>query len=146
MLYIRIVCGVLFLCGSPAALLAWAWLLSAIKDCNPFWPCPLQGRITAVVVVSLIASGYLVWINWGSFALRGTSVLLSPTSFQRLSILNHLGWLVFWPIYTGQWFWYFYDRPIIGLWFFMNIVIGLGVGGLWAAEARVELSNAADSR
>jgi hypothetical protein len=146
MTFLRFLCGALFLCGCPAALIAWMWFLNAARECNPFRPCPLSLRIMCAAAMALIASGYLVWMNWLSFALRGKSFLLSPTSFQRLSVVNHLGWLVFWPVYTGDWVEYFYDRPVIGLWFFMNIVIGLAVGGLWAAEASVEPPDAMDSR
>lgn len=83
---VRLVFALLFAVGAVFASLSWMLVCIAFHRCDD---------ITVLLGCGLSLSGYFLWVNWFWFAVRGRFLPNSWLTIQTISVLNHIGWLVF---------------------------------------------------
>lgn len=93
----RIVYGILFLCGFFFAAFAWICLFLPFGALFPTYRYGIRDIVISVSAAGLALGGYLVWFGWGRFAIQGKWSPVDSGRLALLSLMVHGGWLVLLP-------------------------------------------------
>ncbi len=121
---VRVLFGILAVLGAFYALFAWPLILTPIGIFIPAYQYQRDDTIFSISGSLLAISGYFVWASWIAIAFRGRSFLRLEWPTQLVSLINHLGWLVFLPFLRGEYIWdVIVAIPGPSLWLIGNIVV-----------------------
>lgn len=128
MLGLRLLFGGMFLVGTCFAALAWIPVLLPIGIVIPQYRFGIRDTVMALTGSALAISGYFVWLNWLSFAIRERFYPTSGVLIQKVSSLNHLGWIVWFPFLRGTNIAEFFQNlPYVAIWICFNLAVAMFV-------------------
>jgi hypothetical protein len=136
-LWLRLLFGALFVGGYFFAALAWFLVPTPIGIFQPEYQYTVRDTLMSLTGCGLALTGYFLWANWLSFAVRGKFVPNNGTLIQIVSFANHLGWLVFFPFLKETNFLEFLTgSPLIAFWIFVNLVVACITGLIFATAPK----------
>lgn len=125
MTLLRILFGVLFLIGCYFAAFAWFLVLTPIGIFQSEYRYSWHDVFVSLTGCILAITGYFLWASWLSFAVRGRFILISAMATQLVAIANHLGWIVFFPLFRGTNVReFFVNLPSEAAWLVLNLFVG----------------------
>ena len=126
---LRILFAGLFVAGCWFAIFSWILLLAPIAVVASIGRMPLSSMIGGFLCAALALAGYFVWINWLVFAMRGRFLRVPGVVVQAVSFVQHVGWLLFFPIARGQSPWEVAEEmPLLVIWLIVNILVAVVTG------------------
>ncbi len=143
---LRILFGLLFLVGFFFAAFAWLLVLTPIGIFQPERQYRSEDVFLSLTGCTLAITGYFLWASWLCFAVRGRFILRSEMATQFIAVANHLGWILFFPVFRGtNVLEFFSNLPLVAAWLVLNLIVGTGcLLYFWKSE-HIALGEQADA-
>jgi hypothetical protein len=123
---LRLLAGFQFLGGIFFATFTWMLILVPLGIFHPQYQYQLRDVVFSITGATLAITGYFVWWNWFLYAFRGRFFRDWGVAVQLISILNHLGWLMYFPFLRYESFLAFLESaPGIAAWLLINLATSM---------------------